>query len=153
MPTPPKSYRVQGRSVAGGEAAIGAGNQSIPIDASWAAEEPSGLPGPAELLASAFAACLLKNLERSRALMSFQYESAEIDVHARRQDVPPKFIEIEYELRVVTAENRRRVELLHLNLSKYGTVYNTLAAVCDVHGQVIAVPPAPHGTGESATRT
>ena len=139
MPTPPKSYRVQGRSVAGGGAAIGAGDQSIPIDASWAADEPSGLPGPAELLASAFAACLLKNLERSRALMSFQYESAEVDVHARRQDVPPKFIEIEYEVRVVTAENRRRVELLHLNLSKYGTVYNTLAAVCDVHGQVIAV--------------
>ena len=143
MPTPPKSYSVQGRSVAGGEAAIDAGNQSIPIDASWAAEMPSGLPGPADLLASAFAACLLKNVERASTLMSFEYQSAEVDVKARRQDTPPKFIEIEYEVRVVTSEEQRRVDMLHLNLSRYGTVYNTLAAVCDVHGNLTAVrPPA-----------
>lgn len=141
MPTSPKSYSVQGRSVAGGEATIDAGNQSIPIDASWAAEIPSGLPGPAELLASAFAACLLKNVERASTLMSFEYQSAEVDVKARRQDTPPKFIEIEYEVRVVTSEEQRRVDMLHLNLSRYGTVYNTLAAVCDVHGTLTAVRP------------
>jgi len=144
MPTPPKIYSVQGRSVAGGESTIDAGNQSIPIDASWAAEVPSGLPGlpgPAELLASAFAACLLKNVERASTLMSFEYQSAEVDVKARRQDTPPKFIEIEYEVRVVTSEEQRRVDMLHLNLSRYGTVYNTLAAVCDVHGTLAAVRP------------
>ena len=141
MPTPPQSYSVQGRSVAGGEATIYAGNQSIPIDASWAAEMPSGLPGPAELLASAFAACLLKNVERASTLMSFEYQSAEVDVKARRQDTPPKFIEVEYEVRVVTSEEQRRVDMLHLNLSRYGTVYNTLAAVCDVHGNLTAVRP------------
>ena len=141
MPTPPKSYSVQGRSVAGGEATIDAGNQSIPIDASWAAEVPSGLPGPAELLASAFAACLLKNVERASTLMSFEYQSAEVDVKARRQDTPPKFIEIEYEVRVVTSEEQRRVDMLHLNLGRYGTVYNTLAAVCDVHGTLTSVRP------------
>lgn len=35
------------------------------------------------------------------------------------------------------------MELLHRNLRQYGTVYNTLAAVCDVHGRVVAVQPAP----------
>lgn len=141
MPTPPKIYSVQGRSVAGGEATIDAGNQSIPMDASWASEIPSGMPGPAELLASAFAACLLKNVERASTLMSFEYQGAEVDVKARRQDTPPKFIEIEYEVRVVTSEEQRRVDMLHLNLSRYGTVYNTLAAVCDVHGTLTAVRP------------
>lgn len=144
MTTPPKSYRVHGRSVSGVAASIDAGNHRIPIDATWAAEEPSGLPGAAELLASAFAACLLKNLERAKAMMPFDYESAEVDVKSRRQDAPPKFVEIEYEVRIVTTEEQRRVELLHRNLSQFGTVFNTLAAVCNVHGTVVAVPPSSH---------
>jgi uncharacterized OsmC-like protein len=139
MTTPPKQYRVHGSSASGGTAAIVAGDQTIPIDAMWAAEEPSGLPGPAELLASAFAACILKNLERAGAMMPFEYTSAEVEVTARRQDAPPRFVEIEYAVRIVTGESPRRLELLHRNLSQFGTVYNTLAAVCDVHGTVVAV--------------
>jgi len=60
-------------------------------------------------------------------------------VVARRQDSPPKFIEITYSLRVTTDELPRRVELTHANLRKFGTVYNTLAAVCKVHGTMQAV--------------
>lgn len=44
-----------------------------------------------------------------------------------------------YRLQVVTKEPRRRVELAHRNLRKYGTVYNTLAAVCEVNGEMVAV--------------
>jgi len=44
----------------------------------------SGLPGPAELLASAFAACLLKNIEREGHLLSFRYQRVEVDVTVRR---------------------------------------------------------------------
>ncbi len=124
-----------------------AGNRAIPVDAAWAETDLPGEPGPAELLAGAFAACLMKNLERSGALLSFRYERADVDVRARRQDVPPRFVEIEYELRLVTDETPRRVDLVHRNLRQYGTVYNTLAAVCDVHGRVVTepspVPPPP----------
>ncbi|MCC6270874.1 MAG: OsmC family protein [Microbacteriaceae bacterium] len=142
MTTPPKAYRVHGHSVAGKSASITAGNQLIPIDSRWGSDQPSDqpseLPGPAELLAAAFTACLLKNLERCGELLKFSYESADIDVRARRQDSPPTFVEIEYNIRIVTGENERRIELLHRNLSQYGTVYNTLAAVCNVHGTVVA---------------
>ena len=144
MQTPPTTYRVRARSVSGGEASVDSANQTVPIDAQWAPDEPSGLPGPAELLSAAFAACLLKNLERSSAMMGFDYERADIDVTARRQDNPPKFVEIEYEVRIVTDEVERRIELLHRNLRQFGTVYNTLAAVCHVHGDVVRVPvPVP----------
>lgn len=139
---PPTSYRVQAHVAAGGVAAVTAGNQTIPVDAMWAADEPPGTPGPAELLAAAFAACLMKNLERSGALLSFRYEHADIDVRTRRHDIPPTFVEIEYELRLVTDEDERRVDLVHRNLRQFGTVYNTLAAVCDVHGSVVIVPTA-----------
>lgn len=141
MSTPPTSYHVAAEVTPGGRATLTAGNQTIPVDATWAAPELPGTPGPAELLAGAFAACLMKNLERSAALLGFSYLHADIDVQARRQDVPPRFVQIEYELRLVTEENQRRVDLVHRNLRQFGTVYNTLAAACDVHGEVHVIPP------------
>ncbi len=143
MTARPLTYEVHGRSTTGGSASVRAGHRDIPIDARWPAGEPSGDPGPAELLASAFAACLIKNLERASAMLPFRYDSAEVTVRARRQDAPPRFVEIEYELRIVTQEEPRRVDLVHRNLRQFGTVYNTLAAVCEVHGTAVAVPPGP----------
>lgn len=147
MTTPPTSYHVHGAVSAGGRATLTAADRAIPVDASWAADEPSGDPGPAELLAGALAACMMKNLERSSALLGFRYQSAEVDVRARRQDVPPRFVELDYEIRLVTDENERRVDLVHRNLRQFGTVYNTLAAVCDVHGRVVV----PVGTEPATT--
>ncbi len=139
---PPTGYTVRARTTGAGRAEIAAANEAITIDASWGAE-PVGLPGPAELLAAAFAACLLKNLARARELLEFRYDHAEVAVTARRQDRPPRFVEVTYELRVTTEEDERRVELVHLNLRKYGTVVNTIAAACDVHGEIVAVRPPP----------
>lgn len=138
--TAPTMYRITAHATAGGDAVVEAATTAIRLDAGWGAT-PTGLPGPADLLASAFAACLLKNLARAGALLGFKYDEAQVEVIARRQDSPPKFIEITYTLRVTTEEPDRRVELLHTNLRKYGTVYNTLAAVCDVHGEVVPIRP------------
>jgi uncharacterized OsmC-like protein len=136
----PTTYTVRARTSSGGRAEVDAGTETVAFDASWAAE-PTGLPGPAELLASAFAACVLKNTERASQLLPFRYERAEVDVVARRQDKPPQFVEITYQLRLVTDEPQNRVELLHRNLRKFGTVYSTLAAACTIDGQVVVTPP------------
>jgi hypothetical protein len=48
-------------------------------------------------------------------------------------------VEITYLMRIVTDEPERRLELVHRNLRNHGTVYNTLAAACDVHGTVSAI--------------
>ena len=136
---PPTEYRVTAHACAGGVATAEAGTISIELDTTWGGA-PTRLPGPAEMLATAFAACLLKNLARCGDLLGFCYEEAHVEVTARRQDSPPKFIEIGYRLHVVTVEPERRVELAHRNLRNYGTVY-TLAAVCDVHGEMLRVPP------------
>ncbi|TQK68621.1 MULTISPECIES: OsmC family protein [unclassified Nocardioides] len=119
-------------------ARVTVGGTDLTVDASWPPGEP-GTPGPAELLAAAFATCLLKNLARCRELVGFGYDEAEVEVTARRQDAPPRFVEVRYRLRIVTDEPTRRVDLVHQNLRKFGTVYNTLAAVCDVDGTVEAV--------------
>jgi len=137
--SPPTVYRVRARSIGGGRAEAAAGTETIAFDASWASE-PSGLPGPAELLASALAACLLKSLERSGQLLPFRYEGAEVDVSARRQDAPPKFAEITWEMRLVTDEPEHRVDLLDRNLRRFGTVYNTLSAACAIEGRILTTP-------------
>ena len=135
----PLEYRVSARATHGGDADVTAAQTVIPLDAGWATP-PTDAPGPADLLGSAFAACLLKNLARAGALLGFEYDDAHLDVVLHRQDAPPKFTHIEYALRISTDEPARRVELVHTNLRKFGTVYNTLAAVCEVRGTVTAVP-------------
>ena len=144
-PRAPSDYHIRAGARASGPAEARAGNEVIRFDASWGGPD-SGLPGPAELLASAFAACLLKNLARTGRLLHFRYESAEVDVTAHRQDAPPKFTRIGYEVRLVTDEPPQRVDLIHRNLRQFGTVYNTLAAGCDIDGRVVTVRPGRPGS-------
>jgi uncharacterized OsmC-like protein len=146
-PQPRTTYHVAAHTTGGGRAAAQLGSEPVTLDTAWAAP-PSGLAGPAELLTAAFAACLLKNVERASQMLPFQYRHAAVDVTARRQDDPPKFVEITYELRLDTDEPERRIDLLHRNLRRYGTVYNTLAAVCAVDGRVVARSPGTGDTGD-----
>ena len=101
------------------------------------------LPGPAELLGAAFAACLLKNVERFSEILPFRQSGASVRVELERQDAPPRFTRIHYALRVATDEDDGRVALLHRNLQRHGTVFNTLAGSCEVEGDLVAErPPA-----------
>ena len=71
-------------------------------------------------------------------MLPFEQHGASVRVTAERQQEPPRFTRIRYELTLVTDEPPRRVELLQRNLAKYGTVYNTLAATCEVSGELVA---------------
>ena len=135
-PSPaPGAYHVHGSVSAGGEAELDLAARQVGVDARWG-EVATGDPGPADLLGGAFSACMLKNLARAGSLLAFEYDGAELDVTLHRQDTPPRFTHIEYTMRIATEESDRRLELLHTNLRKYGTVFNTLAAVCEVTGTV-----------------
>lgn len=139
--SPSTSYEVEARIVRPGRSEIISKASRISFDSSPRLGEE--LPGPAELLAGAFAACLLKNVERFSEMLPFRQEGASVRVMLERQDQPPRFHRVSYELRVVTDEEPRRVELLHHNLRAHGTVFNTLAATCEIVGDLVVVPPAP----------
>ncbi len=141
MTAAPLTYSVSARADSDGATMLAAGDD-LPLETRWQPDAPSTHPGPAELLAGAFAACLLKNVARSSAMLPFAYDSVRVDVTMHRQDAPPRFTAIEYTLHLVTTEPAHRVELLHRNLEKFGTVYNTLAAVCEVSGTVTSTAPA-----------
>lgn len=108
------------------------------------------LPGPADLLVTAFAACVLKNVERMSHLQPFRYTGAEIDVTAKREERPPRISAIRYRLTVMTDEPPRRVELLHRNIVRQGTIFNTLARACEVTGEIVAVSPAAQYAGAAS---
>ena len=91
---------------------------------------------PAELLLAALSACMIKGIERVTPLLKFQLRGVEVRVHGVRQDVPPKMESITYEIVVDTDEDDRRLALLHDNVRKFGTVFNTVAPGTDLAGEM-----------------
>lgn len=92
---------------------------------------------PAELLLAALSACMIKGIERVVPLLKFQLRGVEVRLHGVRQDVPPRMESIRYEIVVDTDEEGRRLDLLHDNVKKFGTVFNTVAPGTDLSGVLV----------------
>jgi uncharacterized OsmC-like protein len=91
---------------------------------------------PAELLLAAVAGCMLKSIERAIPLLKFSLRGVSVRVHGVRQDSPPKILSVTYEVVLDTDESDRRLELLHTNVRKFGTIYNTVAASTELKGSI-----------------
>ena len=89
---------------------------------------------PVELLLSALAACMLKGIERVTPMLKFRIDGAEVSLEAVRQDAPPKLTLIRYEIVLDTDESDQRLDLLHRNILKYGTISNTLGGAVPLEG-------------------
>lgn len=89
---------------------------------------------PAELLLAALSACMIKGIERVVPILKFQLRGVEVRVHGVRQDVPPRMESITYEIVVDTDEDDRRLALLHDNVKKFGTVFNTVTPGTELSG-------------------
>ena len=89
---------------------------------------------PAELLLASVAACILKNMERVAPMIHFEYSGVTVRIYGVRQDSPPKISSIDYEIIVNTDENDRKLSLMHDNIKKYGTIYNTIASSTEITG-------------------
>lgn len=89
---------------------------------------------PAELLLAALSGCIIKGIERVVPMLGFSLRGVEVRVYGVRQDVPPKLESITYEIIVDSDESDRRLELLHDNVKKFGTVFNTVAPGTQLSG-------------------
>jgi uncharacterized OsmC-like protein len=92
---------------------------------------------PAELFLAALAACMIKSIERAIPLLKFNLRGVEVRLHGVRQDSPPKIASVDYELIVDTDESEHRLELLHTNVRKFGTISNTAAAATRLDGRIV----------------
>ena len=91
---------------------------------------------PAELLLAALAACMIKGIERVQPMLKFQLRGVDVHVHGVRQDVPPRLEEVTYDIVVDSDESDARLDLLHENVRKYGTVFNTVRHGTSLHGSL-----------------
>ena len=91
---------------------------------------------PAELLLAALSACMIKGIERAVPMLKFTLRGVEVRVDGVRQDAPPKMESISYEIIVDTDESDHRLDLLHYNVKKFGTVFNTVAPGTRLSGEL-----------------
>ena len=127
-------YTVQARRLDGHGSAVSAKEAVLQVDT-----DPQGRAdalNPAELLLASLAACIIKGAERVLPTLGFRLAGLEVRLHAVRQDSPPKILAIDYVITVDTDEPDHRIELLHTNIRKYGTISNTLALAVPIDGSI-----------------
>ncbi|MEZ5796738.1 MAG: OsmC family protein [Paracoccaceae bacterium] len=127
-------YRVHARRVDAHGSLARAKEAEVTLDTDPAGRRDA--MNPVELLLSALAACMLKGIERVAPMLKFRVEGAEVRLEALRQDTPPKLTLIRYEIVVDSPESDQRLELLHRNILKYGTISNTLSAAVPLQGHL-----------------
>ena len=133
-PAPKMSFHVESRRLDAHGSLARCKNAEIALDTDLAGN-PDAF-NPAELLLAALSACMIKGIERVTPMLKFSLRGVEVRVHGVRQDVPPKMESIAYEIFVDTDEPDRRLELLHENVKKFGTVFNTIAPGTQLSGRL-----------------
>jgi uncharacterized OsmC-like protein len=127
-------YRVDARRVDNHGSLAIAKEAEVVLDTDMAGRRDA--MNPVELLLASLAACILKGTERVIPMLQFDLRGIEVSLRGVRQDSPPKIISIRYEITVDTDETDARLALLHKNLQKFGTIYNTLAGTTDLSGNI-----------------
>lgn len=127
-------YAVSARRVNGSGSVASAKSAEIVLDTSLAGRLDA--LNPAELLLASLAACMIKGAERVAPMLDFDLRGMSVRLHAVRIDAPPSIKTIDYEIVVESDEPERRLELLHTNIRKFGTISNTLASVVQLTGSI-----------------
>ena len=91
---------------------------------------------PVELLLASLAACIIKGIERVAPTLNFELAGLTVELEAARPDTEARIEWIKYRILVDTQEEDRRLNLLHDNVMKFGTIYNTVSKGTNLHGSL-----------------
>ncbi len=94
---------------------------------------------PVELLLAALSACIIKGIERVAGTLGIEYDSVHVALTAHRPDDEARIDDITYVITVGTSADQGKLELLHKNLMKFGTIYNTVKAGTRLSGEIRAL--------------
>lgn len=92
---------------------------------------------PVELLLAALAACMIKGINRVAPTLNFTFTSVDVALVAHRPSTDAHITDIEYTVTVATPDVGK-LELLHKNVRKFGTISNTVSAGTNLHGTFVA---------------
>lgn len=132
------TYKVAARRVDAHASLALTKSANISLDTDPAGREDAF--NPAELMLAALAACILKSIERVAPMLRFEFSGVDVSISASRQDSPPKLVDIVYDLVVATDETDHRLDLLHTNVRKFGTIFNTLSQATNLSGSIRRKP-------------
>ena len=128
------NYQIKASSISDQDAVLHI--KQSDIDFGTTPETAEILPNPAEMFLGAFAACMLKNVERFSEMLKFTYTKAELEVNAVRLDTPPRLDSINYTLKIHSSDKNLNTDLLKKNIEKFGTIYNTVKLSCAISGTI-----------------
>ena len=113
---------------------VTAKSAELTIDTSLAGR-PEAL-NPVELLLASQAACFIKGIERLAPTLEFDFRGVKVFLEADRPENEARIAQIRYRVIIETDESDQRIALMHKNLQKQGTIYNTLSAGTELVGSV-----------------
>ncbi len=93
---------------------------------------------PVELLLAAQAACIIKGIERVAATLGISYDSVHVALTAHRPQDEARIEDITYLVTMDTSANQAKLDLLHKNVMKFGTIYNTISSGTRLEGSIVA---------------
>lgn len=91
---------------------------------------------PVELLLAAQAACFIKGIERLAPTLEFEFNGVQVFLDADRPENEARIAKIRYRVLIETNESDQRIALMHKNLQKQGTIFNTLSKGTELVGSV-----------------
>ena len=130
------TFELQAHRIDASGSLVSAKETSLVIDTS-ATGRPDAL-NPVELLLAALAACLLKGIERVAEPLALDYKGVRVELVAHRKTDEALVTDITYRVIVDTQAEQFKLDLLHKNLMKFGTIYNTLKSGTALSGSVSA---------------
>lgn len=94
---------------------------------------------PVELLLAALSACLIKGIERMAGTLGIEYTTVNVSLTAHRPVDEARIDDITYVIRIGTIAEQAKLDLLHKNLMKFGTIYNTVKSGTRLSGDIHAL--------------
>jgi uncharacterized OsmC-like protein len=91
---------------------------------------------PVELLLASLAACIIKGIERTAGTLGIDYDSVDVSLTAHRPVDEARIDDIAYVIRLGTNSDQAKLDLLHKNLMKFGTIYNTVKTGTRLTGSI-----------------
>ena len=93
---------------------------------------------PVELLLASLSACIIKGIDRVAPTLGLSYESVRVELTAHRPVDQARIEDISYLVTLATEADQAKLDLLHKNIMKFGTIYNTVKTGTKLAGQVVS---------------
>jgi uncharacterized OsmC-like protein len=130
------TFEVQAKRVDARGSLVSSKEAELVIDTGMSGR-PDAL-NPVELLLAALSACIIKGIERVAGTLGIEYETVNVTLTAHRPVDEARIEDITYVIRIGTEADQAKLELLHKNLMKFGTIYNTVKAGTKLSGAIVA---------------